>query len=44
MDFPPENNDLEFFLSRSVSVILKSEDENEFLHWFDLYSRVCARG
>jgi hypothetical protein len=42
MDFQPENNDLEFLITRSVSVILKSEDENEFLHWFDLYAEDIA--
>jgi tetratricopeptide (TPR) repeat protein len=45
MPSQPDNlasNDLEFLISRSVSVILKSEDATEFLRWFDKYSEDVA--
>ena len=34
--------DLEFLLHRSASVILKSEDANEFLHWFRSDAAILA--
>ncbi len=41
----PDNvasNDLEFLIRRSVSVILKSEDSTDFLHWFELHAENVA--
>ena len=35
-------SDLEFLLNRSASVILKSEDADEFLHWFRASAVVLA--
>lgn len=45
MPSQPDNiasNDLDFLISRSVSVILKSEDATEFLRWFDQYAEDVA--
>jgi len=41
----PDNvasNDLEFLIRRSVSVILKSEDSTDFLHWFEQHAEDVA--
>lgn len=36
------SNDLDFLFSRSVAVILKSEDSTQFLRWFDQYAEDVA--